>query len=316
MKPFLPALLIVLAASFSEAAEVPKTCPPVAQTPSPEQITEGMKAARDRGFLWRVSKDGRASYLYGTIHIGRLEWLFPGPEVLNAVRSSDVVALELDILDADLGRRLHEGMALKPGHVLPGTLKERLLTQIKAACLPEELLNTMSPVMVATTLTMMASRNEGLDPAYAIDPIYASMARGLGKPVASLETPELQLDLLLGGTPQEVEAAVKAALEALEKGDAGPLVGRMARIWANGQLGELENYEKWCECMDTDVDRLSMRRLLDDRNPGLASGIDKIHASGKRVFAAVGSLHMIGAKGLPALLAASGYKVERVDFKP
>jgi len=34
------------------------------------------------------------------------------------------------------------------------------------------------------------------------------------------------------------------------------------------------------------------------------------------VFAAVGSLHMIGGLGLPALLQERGYKVVRVDFKP
>jgi len=30
------------------------------------------------------------------------------------------------------------------------------------------------------------------------------------------------------------------------------------------------------------------------------------------VFAAVGSLHMIGPKGLPALLAERGYRIERI----
>ena len=37
-------------------------------------------------------------------------------------------------------------------------------------------------------------------------------------------------------------------------------------------------------------------------------------ATGKRVFAAVGALHMIGPTALPSLLAARGYRVERVEF--
>jgi len=37
---------------------------------------------------------------------------------------------------------------------------------------------------------------------------------------------------------------------------------------------------------------------------------------GKQVFAAVGSLHMIGPMGLPALMAQRGYRVERVEFTP
>jgi uncharacterized protein YbaP (TraB family) len=315
VRTLLSGLLVVLSATLAQAAETPSTCPPPALPPSPAQIQEGMKAARDRGFLWRITRGDRTSYLYGTIHVGRQEWLFPGPEVMAAVRASDVVALELDILDPALGQRLREGMALKAGQTLPAPLTRRLQTQLKAACLPDEILTTTSPLMVATTLTMMAGRREGLDPAFGIDAIYAGMARGLGKPVTSLETPELQLDLLLGGTAREIEAAVERALDDLEQGDAGPLVGRMASMWANGQLGELENYEKWCECVETDEDRRMMRRLLDERNPGLAKGIDEVHASGKRVFAAVGSLHMIGRMGLPALLAERGYKVERVDFR-
>jgi uncharacterized protein YbaP (TraB family) len=68
--------------------------------------------------------------------------------------------------------------------------------------------------------------------------------------------------------------------------------------------------------MKTDKDRDMMKRMLDERNPGMAQSIDAIHASGKAVFAAVGSLHMVGKVGLPALLAARGYTVERVPFKP
>jgi uncharacterized protein len=316
MRSLLGALLVVLSGPFADAADTPRACPPEARLPTPDQIAEGTKGARDRGFLWRITRDERTSYLYGTIHVGRLEWLFPGPEVLAAVRSSDVVALELDVLDSEVNRRLRAGMVAKDGQSLPAPLRARLLAQVKAACLGEELLSTMSPVMVATTLTMMAGRNDGLDPAYAVDPVYATMARGLGKPVVSLESPELQLGLLLGGTREEVEAAVDGALEDLERGEAAPLVGRIASMWANGQLGELENYEKWCGCMDTEANRRTMRLLLDERNPGLAAGIDSMHRSGKRVFGAVGSLHMIGPRGLPALLSELGYRVERVNFKP
>ena len=47
-----------------------------------------------------------------------------------------------------------------------------------------------------------------------------------------------------------------------------------------------------------------------------AARIDSLHASGQPVFAAVGSLHLVGRLGLPALLAERGYKVERVNFLP
>lgn len=311
----LAGLLLALGAGSTGAAQDPPTCPPEARPPSPAQIEEGAKAAHDRGFMWRLSKGGRTSYLYGTIHVGRAEWMFPGPATVRAIHSSDVVALELDVLDPDLARRLQEGMRPKPGRRLPETLNRRLRAQLKAACLHEALLTTTVPEMVASTLTVLSARKDGLDPSYAVDAVYASMARGLHKPVSSLETPELQLKLLLGETEPETEAAVESALVELESGTASPMLVRMAQMWAEGRLGELETYEKWCECVETEADRVMMRRLLDERNPGLANRIDALHTSGQTVFAAVGSLHMIGRLGLPALLAERGYQVERVDFK-
>ncbi len=316
MRDPLAALLLVLSSALSDAAQAPSTCPPEARLPSPAQVEEGTKNARDRGFLWRASKDGRTSYLYGTIHVGRMDWMFPGPEVLRAARASEVIALELDVLDPDIVGRLQAGMAPRPDRALPEGLRLRLRAQLKAACLPEQILDQTAPEMVATTLTMLAARTEGLDPAYAVDAVYASLARELKKPASSLETPELQLKLLVGGTEAESRASIESALQELESGKAPPMLARMARVWSEGRLGEMENYESWCECLETEADRVMMRRMLDERNPGLAKSVDLIHASGKSVFAAVGSLHMVGRLGLPALLAERGYKVERIDFKP
>ena len=44
----------------------------------------------------------------------------------------------------------------------------------------------------------------------------------------------------------------------------------------------------------------------------MAQQIDAMHRAGQRVFAAVGSLHMTGDRGLPAVLGRMGYQVERL----
>jgi uncharacterized protein len=309
------AFLLMLALALSARAETPAACPPVAQPPSAQQAQDGMKAARDRGFLWRLRKDGRTSYLYGTVHIAKLDWIYPGATLMSALRASDLIALELDVLDPDIVERLRVGMALQPDRALSGELAQRLKAQVKAACLPEQLVATMAPEMVATTLMVMAARRHGLDPAYAIDAAMAGLGRGLKKPVSSLETPELQLAILRGRTPEETQAVVEQVLAELESGRATPMLTRIAQLWAEGRFAELESYEKWCECLNTDEERAMHRRLLDDRNPALAERIDQLHRGGRQVFAAVGSLHMIGPLGLPALLRQRGYEVERVQFK-
>jgi len=313
-RALLPAL-VWFAAPACQAQTAPATCPPVAQVPSAEQIQAGARQARDRGFLWRLRKNGHTSYLYGTVHIAKADWLFAGPTVSAALRASDTVALELDLLDPEILERLHAGMAPQPEHPLPAPLAQRLRAALRAACLPEQMLATMAPEMVATTLTVMAARAQGLDPSYAIDVVLAGAAHALHKPVASLETPEQQLALLLGRSEEETRALVEQSLAELDSGHAVPMLVRIAQVWADGRLDELEHYADWCDCLNTADERAMHRRLLDDRNPGLADRIDALHRGGKQVFAAVGSLHMIGPLGLPTLLAQRGYQVERVTLK-
>ena len=92
------------------------------------------------------------------------------------------------------------------------------------------------------------------------------------------------------------------------------MLNRIAKVWTEGNYAELSRFESWCNCVDTATERAAMKRMLDDRNPLLAASIDNLHRGGQKVFAAVGSLHMIGPKGLPALLRQRGYRVEQGDF--
>ncbi|MFY9511657.1 MAG: TraB/GumN family protein, partial [Rubrivivax sp.] len=89
----LRALLIVTLAGPAAAA----TCPPTPEPPTPAQL----QAARqqDRGLLWKLQRDGRSSWLYGTLHVGKAEWMTPGPRVAAALAGSAVLALEIDPTD-------------------------------------------------------------------------------------------------------------------------------------------------------------------------------------------------------------------------
>lgn len=308
-------LLAVVALALHAHAQ---DCPPT-PSPSPEAVARASEQARDRGFLWRIRKDGRTSWLYGTIHIGRLEWIFPGPKVSDALRASDVAAFELDFSDPALVQRLQDGLgaaARDPAApVLPDDLAARLRRQLQAACAPLELQQALPPEMLAATLTVMAARRDGLDAGYAIDPALAQLARREGKEVVSLETPEQQIGLLRSESAAELRESVDKMLGDLERGRVRPLLRRVATAWEQGRAAELSNYRRWCECARTPQERQALKALLDDRNGPMAERIDALHTGGKTVFVAVGSLHMFGPAALPALLAARGYEVARVEFQ-
>jgi uncharacterized protein len=199
--------------------------------------------------------------------------------------------------------------------VLLAPLAERLVRAYQRACLAPAALAALHPVLQASTLTVLEARWLGLDPQHSIELALATQAKAAGRKVVSLESVALQKATLV---PEEAEQALKVveqSLAQLEDRSARRVIGRLAQAWERGELATLEDYAAWCECVQTEEERAFMRRLNDERNPGLAERIAAQHAQGRRLFVAVGALHMTGAKALPALLAEAGFKVERIAFE-
>jgi len=309
----LVALLVALTPlAFAQAAD--SSCPPEPAPLDAKRLERDMRTAKDHGFLWQIRRDGRTSYLYGTIHLARAEWMFPGPRTAAALAASDTVALELDMLDPDMQARIVAALRGRDATPLPEPLAARLERRFVAECVDAATMRTLAPEFQIATLMVLAARRDGLHSAYAIDLVLAGIAHSLDKVTVSLETPEAQAATLRMPTPAATIEFVTAGLDEVESGRARPLLVRLAKAWSAADLAELEGYERWCDCLHTAAERDAMKRMLDDRNPVLAAAIEKLHGGGESVFAAVGSLHMIGPNGLPALLARRGFSVEAVRF--
>jgi len=293
-------------------------CPPELRAPTPEQMHAAARDARDHGMLWRIRRGGASSYLFGTIHVGKLEWVMPGPRLRAALAAVDTIALEIDPTDA----RLAERMVIAGGDarrvVLPSALAERLSRRLDSACLPapaRPAIEAMHPLMQALTLSVLEARWEGLDAGFGQEVALAGIGRASQQHIVSLETPESQMAALMPKGSDEMQRAIAGTLDQVESGATRRTLGRLAAAWARGDLGEIEQYERWCECVPDEDDRRMLKRLLDDRNPAMARRIDALHRAGHKVLAAVGALHMVGPKGLPALLRAQGFTVERLAFQ-
>ena len=295
-------LLALLAGSSAWGQAV---CPP----PLPVQATTTPE--RDRGLLWRLTRDGRSSFLYGTLHVGKPAWRRFGPQLSAALRSTDVLALEIDPSDPELANALAE---LQPQGLLPEALQKRLNEAYARACVAPESLATLHPVLQATTLMVLDARWLGMDPSLAMEQLLVAQVRGSGRRVVSLETVAQQKAVLVPADPDDALAALEQSLAQLEDKTSRRVLGRLSQTWEKGDLAALEDYASWCECTHNEEDKAYMRKLNDERNPALADGIEAQHKQGRRVFAAVGALHMTGPQALPLLLAQRGFKVERVRF--
>jgi uncharacterized protein YbaP (TraB family) len=169
--------------------------------------------------------------------------------------------------------------------------------------------------MQIVMLQVLEARWSGLDAAFAQEITLVSRAREARRPIVALETVVQQRKLLADEQPPAAtEAALGRALDRLESGADRRVTDRLAHLWASGDLAALEHPERWCDCDPSTEEGAGLETLNDDRNPALAAGIEALHRDGKRVFAAVGALHMTGPRALPALLAARGFRVERVPL--
>jgi uncharacterized protein YbaP (TraB family) len=306
-----PAAAPARAAPAESAASVAAPQAPVA-CPPPIDRREPALAA-DRGMLWRIARDGRSSYLFATLHVGRPAWRAFGPRTESALRETDTLALEIDPGDPTLVASLARPPATP---VLSPSLQQRLARAAVGACLPPAALAPLHPVLQVVTLTMLDARWLGLDPAYSMEALLAGRARADARRVVALESITMQQTLLVPSDPAAAQALVEQGLAQLEERTSRRVLAQLAGAWERGDLGTLQRYEAWCDCAATVEDRAFLKRMNDDRNPALADAIAELHQRGARVFAAVGALHMTGPQALPALLAARGFHVERVAFGP
>ncbi len=305
-----PGLLRAQALEAPLAAEA--LCPPLAEPPAQAQWLQALPGPVDRGLLWRIEKDGRVSHLYGTVHVGRPDWISPGPQVMAALAAADRVAFELDLLDPDVLQRLQRAARAPAGQPrLPDALAERLAQQRSLACVGS-LLEGLRPELQVITLVSLSLRGDGLDPAWGIDGWLARLAHARRQTVLSLETPEQQVALLVAPRPAEVAAVVRRGLDELEDPVTRRVALRLAEHWAASDLAAIENFAQWCGCLESEAERQAHQAGVLARNPAMAERIATLHQRGARVFAAVGALHMTGPEGLPALLARRGFQVERV----
>ncbi len=291
----------------SAAAPAP-VCPPTVQAgvPPPPGV-----AVKDRGYLWRVSRDGRSSWLFGTLHVGKPAWKRFGPQLASALRASDVLALEIDPNDPALLAALAD---IQPPASLPEAVQARLAKAYERACVAAESLATLHPVLQVTTLIVLEARWLGMDPLHALEQTLAQQAKYQGRKVVSLETAAQQMAALVPDDKAEALLLLEQSLGQLEDQSGRRVLARLARAWESGDLPALEDYASWCECAASDADRNFMRKLNDERNSPLADGIEAQHKQGQRVFAAVGALHMTGPLSLPRLFEQRGFKVERINF--
>ncbi|MEG0920363.1 MAG: TraB/GumN family protein [Comamonas sp.] len=304
-----------------KAASTPLQCPPQPRLDPALYQAEAQKPHPDQGVLWELRKGEQVAYLFATVHVGQLPWIFPGPRTAHALREAPAIALELDPLDPitlqAIAKAMGEDSELQKIILRNNPqLMARMDAMAQSLCIDKAAWDAMATIPKITVLSMGDIAHTGYHAAYGQDINFAAMARALKKPVKALETAQEQIDALGLGSNNISKLATPTelgkALDDIQSGKNRELMTTLAKLWQEGDLQSMEQLVRTCDCLG---DIAMQSALLGERNQRMAERIPALIEQYPKMLIAVGSLHMVGDGNLLPLLQKQGYAVRQLTGK-
>jgi uncharacterized protein YbaP (TraB family) len=273
-------------------------------------------AAEYKLFAWRVAGDPGTVYLLGSIHVGKPD-LYPLPQPIEqAFAGSAELVEEIDMSGGNLAllqqqilqRGLYTGGDKLENHLSP-TTRAAVAAYLQRTGLAPTALSAMRPWLADIQILATQLQALGFAPQYAIDQHFLDEAVAAKKPVAGLETIDFQVDLLSG-----LPADLQDKLVFSELVDADNLAGDAAALvqaWRTGDTAGLEATATRAEREHPELQPLT-EAVVYKRNAAIARQIADFLKTPKIRFVVVGSLHLVGERGILKLLADKGYRIEQL----
>lgn len=274
--------------------------------------------AVDRGALFKVTGAGHTQYLFGTMHVGLPEFYPLESRIVEAVKHASTLALEID--PAEPPAQMAEAM-VRQGMVVPsGAGYDRLDAErlakldaaLKTAGVDAASSRVLNPAMLAALISLSQYQKLGYRPDLSADAWLAQLARKGKTRVVALESVDSQLGEFKKLSSAEQWNFLDESVDNLASGEELNEARELVDAWSHADRAALDALASQAE-EDTSVSGKFMREvLLDGRNGALADKLAALLKRENHTVAAIGLLHLLGPRGVPALLQAKGYRVERV----
>ncbi|MGV2496277.1 TraB/GumN family protein [Pelagerythrobacter aerophilus] len=260
--------------------------------------------------LFEVSAPGGAveGWMFGTIHSlpDGVAWK---TEALEGVLSrADLLVVEVrDLDDASGLRKAFAERAYTAGQPplaakVPAAVRGDLLAVLAEHDIAADTFAGMETWAVALTLAQYAETGEA---ANGVD--RALLARIPREKTVELEGAARQLDVFDGLPEAEQRDLLAAVIADMTRQDENPM--RHASDWYAGRIEHLADPATSAILADAEL----REALYAGRNRRWADRLAALLEREPRPLIAVGSAHLAGEDGLPALLAARGYTVRRIQ---
>ncbi len=290
--------------------------PPGSAAISPSEKPERpQSASRDRGLFFVVESATATAYVLGSIHVGKSD-LYPlNATIEDAFQQSDTLVLEVHLGPTgqlQAAQQLVAAGSYPPSdsldrHVSPELMRRvrAKLTGLAALLLPPE---RMRPWFVGLMLVMQELKRLGFDPEQGIDRHFENRAVG-HKRILGIETHEEQIALFSGLSQPVQLLMLKESLDELDSLE--QTMDQALGAWRRGDGDALD--QLLLETVKRPEYQRLYRRIYLDRNQRMAKAIEGYLVTHGKYFVVVGSGHLIGKRGIVALLRSKGHRVVQLE---
>ena len=271
--------------------------------------------------VWRatVAVGGEHSviYLMGSVHLGKAPLRF-GSAIEAAYRESDELLVEVDLTlvsEEDV-----KAFTLSRGQ-LPGSQRLRDVVEpetfqrVEAYASERDmsiaLLNSMKPWLVSFFVAGDQMELAGYSDEFGVDRYFLKKAMGR-KPIVGIETLASQLDALNALPMATQDLMLRDALLRVEHYEHD--TDAMIAGWSAGDEDRLSAIVFSSQDVQPGFEPF-FETVFYRRNEIMAERLVALAKDRKTRFAVIGAGHLVGPRGIPALLAAWGFHVERVDTR-
>lgn len=300
--PFAALLALLVVSACATTQEGPKREPPRSPT-----------------FLWKVSAPDRPGTLYvlGTVHIGEAGRAELDRAVLDAVDGADRVVFEIAPGgggEQAIGAFTQEHGLMPEGESwleqLDEETREKLVAATEKIGFPLEVLGRTRPWLASLTLSVMRMRLDGYEPNAGVEQLLLGRLEVLGdKPVEGLEAADEQLRVFADLAHEEQLEMLRRSIDEAEEQTS--LVEQLQRAYREGDVDGLAALI-FAERGQSPEGDATYRALYDDRNERMVERMLRWLDEDERTVVAIGAGHVVGERGIPALLLAKGFSVEAV----
>ncbi|WP_254912963.1 TraB/GumN family protein [Novosphingobium sp. B 225] len=263
--------------------------------------------------LWQVDgPGGQRAWLLGTIHALERPVDWRSAKVDTALAGADRVVLEVARIDDTAGMAMafaalgtaQTSVPLRsrvPAHALANY--DRYL---KSYGIDEQALAGQETWSAALILAQAAQQAQGSEAENGVDRAVAQAAGR--RPVEEFEGADTQLKIF-DALPEAEQRDLLAAVVSASREQNARETRALRQAWAKGDVQALTRETQSGLLADPEL----RAALLVGRNKAWTGQVLAMLRRGQRPFVAVGTAHLAGPDGLPAMLAAGGYRVTRLQ---